>query len=78
MKNMKLILLLILTAGCVNPVEYYDNPINIKDETIFTEEIVQFAKQVDDLCLGDPLGTFSCASMTTAMWSTPIKNIDHE
>jgi len=63
---MKLILLpLILTAGCVNwtPVEYYDNPINIEDENILTEEIVQLAKQVDGLCLGDPLGTFSCAAI---------------
>ena len=72
---MKLLLLLplILTTGCVSwtPDEYYDSPINIKDESIFTEEEIEQLAEHDDLCLGAPLGTLWCASITTAMWSAP-------
>jgi len=64
---MKLLLLpLILTTGCVvwTPVEYYDTPINIEDErSFFEEDISRLVEHVDDLCLGAPLGTFSCASI---------------
>ncbi len=72
---MKLILLpLILTAGCVNwtPVEYYDIPVEIEEKSIFTEEIIRVAELDHELCLDEPLGTFSCASIVCTDWATIV------
>jgi hypothetical protein len=67
MKNIRL-LPLILLSGCVNwtPAEYYDTPPEVEDN----EQRYVIERDDDGLCVGEPLGTFSCADVVESPDST--------
>ena len=66
---------LILISGCVSwtPVEYYDIPPEMEEDNGRRHVI----EQEDDLCYGEPIGTFSCADIVETPDSTQcIANIN--
>ena len=67
MKITPLIPLILILTGCVRwaPDEYYDIPPDkIMDSVPYEleeNENVKLAQRANDLCMTDPIGTFSCS-----------------